>query len=159
MLDKQKPVLVYCLSGGRSASAAELLSEKGFKEVYNLEGGILKWDAANKPLVQSPANQTTEGLALEDFKKMLQTHKYVLVDYNASWCKPCKVMAPMLEAFAESRSDKLVLVKIDADRNKSFLKEKGIEALPVLELYKNGKLIWSHEGEIDEAALKSETKL
>jgi len=42
-LDKTKPIVVYCKSGGRSGKAAKLLSEIGFKEVYDLKGGILNW--------------------------------------------------------------------------------------------------------------------
>lgn len=42
-LDKEKPVAVYCRSGRRSAASAEILEQHGFKEIYNLDGGILKW--------------------------------------------------------------------------------------------------------------------
>lgn len=42
-LDKKKPVYVYCKSGGRSSSAADILKKKGFKKVYNLDGGITSW--------------------------------------------------------------------------------------------------------------------
>lgn len=45
-LDKNKPVLIYCATGGRSAGAGELLVEKGFKKVYNLDGGLNGWRAA-----------------------------------------------------------------------------------------------------------------
>jgi thiol-disulfide isomerase/thioredoxin len=68
-------------------------------------------------------------------------------------------MAPMLDKIAENKKEKLIFVKIDADKNKSLLKEKGIESLPVLELYKNGIQVWKHEGEIDEATLLKETNL
>lgn len=42
-LDREKPVLVYCRSGGRSARAAAMLKEMGFKEVYDLQGGYMNW--------------------------------------------------------------------------------------------------------------------
>ena len=48
-LDKEKPVMVYCRSGGRSAKAAGILKEKGFKHVYDLDGGMIGWNEANKP--------------------------------------------------------------------------------------------------------------
>jgi thioredoxin 1 len=51
-LDKSKPVLVYCLKGGRSASAASRLRGMGFKEVYELEGGTSAWSGANMPLTK-----------------------------------------------------------------------------------------------------------
>ena len=158
-LSKNKIVLVYCLSGGRSAAASELLVTQGFKEVYNMQGGIMKWNAANKPLDKVTDGKTSPGLSVEDFNKMLESGKMVLIDYNAKWCKPCLKMAPMLEMFIDKRKEKMILIKIDADENKDLLKQKGIESIPLLELYKDGKIIWKHEGEIDEATLISETKL
>ncbi|MEO8759652.1 MAG: thioredoxin family protein, partial [Bacteroidia bacterium] len=94
-----------------------------------------------------------------DFNKAVTSDKYVLVDFNAKWCKPCKKMAPMLESIADKKKDKLILIKIDADENKELLKEKQIEAIPFFELYKDGKLVWKHQGEIDEATLLKETNL
>lgn len=49
-LDKKKPVMVYCAVGGRSGNAARRLSELGFEQVYDLEGGIKAWKAAGKPV-------------------------------------------------------------------------------------------------------------
>lgn len=49
-LDKTKPVFVYCAAGIRSTSAARTLSDLGFKNVYNLSGGIQEWAKANKPI-------------------------------------------------------------------------------------------------------------
>ena len=51
-LDKNKPVFVYCGSGGRSASTAAILNKAGFKEVYDLEGGIVQWQDEGKTLVK-----------------------------------------------------------------------------------------------------------
>lgn len=48
-LDKSKPVLVYCRSGKRSASAAEILKEMGFTKIVSLDGGMISWEAANLP--------------------------------------------------------------------------------------------------------------
>ena len=49
-LDKEKPVMVYCKSGGRSAKAAAILRDNGFKQVYDLDGGMIGWNAASKPI-------------------------------------------------------------------------------------------------------------
>lgn len=151
--------MVYCLAGGRSGEAAEKMKEKGFTEVYNMKGGMMKWNAANKPVEKGTSAPASKGISLADFNKQITSDKYVLVDYNAKWCKPCKKMVPMLEGVADKRKDKVILVKIDADENKELLKEKGIDAIPVVELYKDGKLVWKHSGEIDEATLLKETKL
>lgn len=51
-LDKNIPVMVYCRSGGRSARAARQLEEMGFKEIYDMDGGITEWKGAGKPVEQ-----------------------------------------------------------------------------------------------------------
>jgi rhodanese-related sulfurtransferase len=47
-LDKSKPVYIYCRSGNRSRSAAQVLSNNGFKTIFDLQGGITAWQSANK---------------------------------------------------------------------------------------------------------------
>lgn len=49
-LNKDKPICVYCKSGGRSAKAAKILEQKGFKKVYDLKGGIVKWQKDGKEI-------------------------------------------------------------------------------------------------------------
>jgi len=54
-LDKSKPVFVYCLSGGRSGNAAKKMQNMGFKEIYNMDGGITSWESAGKSVVTNDA--------------------------------------------------------------------------------------------------------
>ena len=158
-LDKNKAVMVYCHSGHRSANAAEILESKGFSKIYNLDGGIMKWNAADKKTVRSSNEPVSDGMSLEEFNKLIQSDKAVLVDYRAKWCKPCIKMAPMLESIAKQRADKMILLPIDSDQNPKLIKAKGIESVPVLQLYQKGQLVWSHYGVIVEATLLNETKL
>lgn len=51
-LDKNKPVFVYCASGGRSGSASDILSDMGFKQIYDLKGGINAWKREAKKIVK-----------------------------------------------------------------------------------------------------------
>lgn len=51
-LDKNKPVLVYCRSGARSGNAMRQMQNMGFKEIYNLEGGIMAWTGSGQSLVR-----------------------------------------------------------------------------------------------------------
>jgi thioredoxin 1 len=53
LLDMSKPVFIYCHSGKRSSAAASRMRTKGFKEVYELEGGITKWEAAHFPVTKT----------------------------------------------------------------------------------------------------------
>ncbi len=52
IFDKSKPVYVYCAVGGRSARAAQIMVSKGFKEVYNLSGGMSAWVAEKQSVVK-----------------------------------------------------------------------------------------------------------
>ena len=52
VLDKEKPVMVYCKMGGRSSKAAAKLKELGFKHITDLEGGIMNWESADKTIVK-----------------------------------------------------------------------------------------------------------
>jgi rhodanese-related sulfurtransferase len=157
-LDKSKPVFVYCLSGGRSTNAANQLADMGFKEIYNMDGGIMKWRSAGKPL--DPGTVKKKGMTMDEFNHVVSAgDKYFLVDYNAKWCEPCRKMFPMLQSFCEQKKDKVVMVSIDADENKDLLTRKNIASIPYLELYKDGKLVWKHDGAIEEAQFLKETGL
>ena len=156
-LDKSKPVLVYCLSGGRSFNAANKMQNMGFTQVYNMDGGIMKWTNASKPIEKGITPANSNGMTISEFNKIVASSNYVLVDYNAKWCGPCKKMLPILESLAEKRKNKMSMIKIDADENKELMMKKGISAIPYLELYKGGKLVWTHSGLIDETQLLKET--
>ncbi|RYD46382.1 MAG: rhodanese-like domain-containing protein [Verrucomicrobiaceae bacterium] len=56
-VDPQKPVLVYCRSGARSAKAAKLLRDAGFKDVREMAGGTLAWEKEGRPLVKPEATK------------------------------------------------------------------------------------------------------
>ena len=151
-LDKSKPVFVYCLSGGRSGSAASKMRSDGFKEVYELEGGIIKWRAEN--LEETTDNKIMPvGYTMEDFRKLIQSDKLVLVDFYADWCEPCLKMKPFLEEIALEQKDKLNIIRINADDNQALLKSLNIEGLPELQLYQNNNKKWSHNGFISKEEL------
>ena len=70
----------------------------------------------------------------------------MLVDFYADWCGPCKKMKPYLEEIASDMKDKVMVVRINADDNQGLCKELKIDALPVLQLYKNKTLSWNYSG-------------
>lgn len=153
-LDKSKPVFVYCLSGGRSSSAASQMRSSGFKEVYELEGGIMKWRAANLP--ETTENNTpSPGMTRQQFDELLNSDKLVLIDFYADWCAPCKLMKPYLDEISKDMANKVIVIRINTDDNQELSKELKIDALPTLQLYKNKTLAWSNVGFIEkEAVLK-----
>ncbi len=153
-LDKNIPVLVYCLSGGRSAAAAEYLRGEGFKTVIELSGGMMKWRAEKLPEVQ--ATVSNNGLTMDAFKDSINVSKIVLVDFYAEWCAPCKKMKPELDALAEEMNGDLFVLRIDVDQNRKLSEELGISALPVVQIYKNKELKWTNKGYTDKETLKLE---
>lgn len=146
-LDKGKPIFVYCLSGARSAQAAEFLRSKGFKTVYNMEGGIMQWRAVSLPL--AGAETKLAGMSQEQFHKLIQSDKVVLVDFYADWCAPCKKMEPYLNEIAQEMKAKVEVVRINADDNPEICQTLGVDALPTLKVYKKGQQTWSNVGYID----------
>ena len=152
-LDKSKPVFVYCLSGGRSASAASAMREAGFKEVYELEGGIMKWRGANLPETTTNNTTKTVGLSRQQFEALVGSDKLILVDFYADWCAPCQKMKPYLDEISKDMADKVKTVRINADDNQALCKELQIDALPVLQLYKNKNLTWNNVGFIDKTGV------
>jgi thioredoxin len=153
--DKSQPILVYCLSGGRSGSAASQMRSQGFKEVYEMEGGMMQWRSARLP--ETTDNKiVSAGMSKADFDKLLQTDKVVLIDFYAEWCAPCKKMKPSLDEISKEMADKVVIVRIDADANPALCAAMKIEALPVIQLYKNQKLAWNNLGFTEKATMVSE---
>lgn len=156
-LDKTKPVFVYCLSGGRSASAAAQMRSEGFTKVYELEGGIMKWRAENLPETSNKTSNATStaGMTLAQFDAVLNEDKLVLVDVYADWCGPCQKMKPSLEAIATEKASLVKLVRINADDNQELCSSLKIEALPTLLLYKKKKLVWSNVGFIEKEVIET----
>ncbi len=148
-LNKKEPVLVYCLSGGRSGSAAKKMRTIGFEKVYELDGGIMKWRSANLPETTEASAPKSTGMTKEQFNALLNTDKLVLIDFYADWCAPCKKMKPYLEEISKEMSSKVVVVRINADDNQTLCKQMKVDALPVLQLYKKSKMVWTKTGFIN----------
>ncbi len=144
-LDKSKPVFIYCLSGGRSAAAADYLRSIGFKDVTNLSGGIVAWKSSGKPLVaDDPSKPQTSRT---DFDAQAMSAPTVIIDFGAAWCPPCRKMEPILEAYMKDKSDKVVkLVKMDGGSETELMKALKVEALPTFILYKNGQEVKRLQG-------------
>jgi thioredoxin len=148
-LDKTKPVLVYCLSGGRSKKAATELKELGFKEVIELDGGYLAWSKANPQ-----SNAVWTGMTKEEYTKLLASDKIVVIDFYAKWCAPCKKMAPYLEKMNTELASTVTIHRIDADKNKSLFNALGYQGLPVILVYKNGKETFKKNEFVSEEELR-----
>lgn len=142
-LDKNKPLFVYCYSGGRSAKACEYFRKEGFKLVYDLKGGYSAWTDANKPV--EGKKTTNLGMGLEDFNNTVAKGK-TLVDVNAPWCAPCVKMKPTLDSLETAWKGQVQILQLDKDKNQLVAKTLNVQELPVLLLYNDGKLIKRVQG-------------
>lgn len=142
-LDKSKPVLVYCHSGNRSQSAAEYLAGNGFMHVYELDGGIEAWQTAGKPVEKATLES---GVSLNQYNDFIKDNGVVLVDFTATWCGPCKMLAPSLHELETEIPEKFKLLKVDVDRDRPVAEYMKIAAMPTLVLYKDGQIQWRNEG-------------
>lgn len=158
-LDKNKPLYVYCLAGGRSKKAAEFAANNGFKEVYNLEFGINAWISEDKHVVSgsgAPVQAGTIGMSFEDYLAHLKaSSKLVLVDFSAVWCGPCKQLKPVLHKAQKKNADKLEVFEIDVDKNPTVANTMNVRAIPLLILYRQGKEVWRSMGLVDEDLIQS----
>lgn len=84
-----------------------------------------------------PVNVTDTTFSNEVYN----SDKPVLVDFWAKWCAPCRMMAPVLEEFAEEYSDKMKVAKLDVDENPMIASTYRIMSIPTMGVFVNGKLV------------------
>lgn len=93
------------------------------------------------------------AITKENFQaEVEQAQGTVLVDFWAQWCGPCRMQAPILEAFAGEHSD-IKVAKCDVDENQELAEKFSIMSIPSLLVFKGGKLVKSAVGLHDKEAL------
>ncbi|MBQ2730131.1 MAG: thioredoxin [Clostridia bacterium] len=73
-------------------------------------------------------------------KEVLETEKTVLVDFFATWCGPCKLIAPLLSEIAEENAETVKLCKLDVDCEPALAQAFGITSIPTVMAFKDGQI-------------------
>ena len=72
---------------------------------------------------------------------LLTSKPLVVVDCTASWCGPCKLVAPLMDQLSEEYGDQVTVVKLDIDSNKPVAKRFGIKSIPAVLFFKQGEQV------------------
>ena len=89
--------------------------------------------------------------------EVIKSEKPVLVDFWATWCGPCKMLAPVLAEFAEEHKDKIKVGKVNVDEQSDLASKYQISSIPTLILFRNGQIVnttvgYHSKGELKEFA-------
>lgn len=85
---------------------------------------------------------------MSTFQELIQGDKPVLVDFTATWCGPCKMMAPILEEVKHRMGESVTIIKVDVDRNPQAAAAFQIQGVPTLILFRKGEITWRQSGVI-----------
>ncbi|WP_330443890.1 thioredoxin [Flavobacterium sp. C4GT6] len=85
---------------------------------------------------------------MDKFNQLISGSKPVLVDFFATWCGPCQMLAPILHDVKTDMGDKITIIKIDVDKNQQLMANPQfqVKGVPTLMLFQNGKMLWRQSG-------------
>ena len=148
LIDRSKKIYTLCKSGGRSVQAAEILSKNGFRNVYNLEGGFMRWKANKMSYdINLVNNDSSNSYLISDksLDSLIENNTNTLIYISTKWCSPCKKMEPIIDKLVDNNSS-LKVIKIDLDANAYAQEKFNVKSLPALVLYENNSVVWHKNG-------------
>lgn len=88
-------------------------------------------------------------------QEVINSDKPVLVDFFATWCSTCSVVAPILDDLDKEYEGKVSFVKVDVDQNKELTSEYSIFSIPTLAIFLNGKVISQASGAVSKESIRN----
>lgn len=83
---------------------------------------------------------------MNNFETLISGNKPVLVDFYADWCRPCKMMEPVLEDVKSQVGDQATVIKINVDESPALAAQYGVQSIPALFIFKQGQVVWREVG-------------
>lgn len=80
------------------------------------------------------------------FAELINSEKPVLIDFYATWCGPCQMLAPILKEVKDSLGDSVSILKVDVDKNQELAAMQQVRGVPTMVLYQKGQLLWRQSG-------------
>lgn len=94
---------------------------------------------------------------MSNFQELIDRDQLTLVDFFATWCGPCQMLAPVLEEVKKKLQDDISIIKIDVDKNTALTTQYSTQyqmrGVPTLMLFRKGKLLWKQSGYMDKQTL------
>ena len=101
------------------------------------------------------ASEHVVNVGDSDFKKVvLESEQPVLVDFWATWCAPCRAIAPALDELAGQYQGRVKVVKVNIDDNQDVPQQYGIRSIPTLLLFKGGRVVEQIVGAVPKTRLE-----
>lgn len=94
-----------------------------------------------------------------DYKETINSSGLVLVEFYATWCSHCKHMMPIIEEVKKKIAGIAEIFQYDIDENEKIADDENVQTIPTFILYKEGKEVWRHSGEMTEEQIISQVKI
>lgn len=80
------------------------------------------------------------------FQDIINSDTPVLIDFYATWCGPCQMLAPILKQVKDSLGERISIIKVDVDKNQELAAMQQVRGVPTMMLFKNGQQLWRQSG-------------
>jgi thioredoxin 1 len=101
-------------------------------------------------------SEAVTSVTVDTFEKVvIQSSDLIMVDFWATWCGPCKIVAPVVEELAQEYAGKVNFAKVNTDENPDIASRFNIRGIPTLIFFKDGKVLDQIVGAVPKAQLKT----
>ncbi|MFW9960936.1 MAG: thioredoxin domain-containing protein [Candidatus Thorarchaeota archaeon] len=123
-----------------------MLSDDELEEIRRRKMELMIERAQKSKVAEPMANGLVNILYDNNFWQTIQQTKLAFIEFYGEWCNPCKVLAPIFAELAQDYKERVYFAKIDIDRNRMTVAQFGVHSVPMVIVFKNGKVVGSLHG-------------